>query len=98
MEVTIVNMEFGEGRVVSVMREDNCTVDIRLFDDQDQPTEKGQALTMNRWKNLVDAVDSIKDAIKDMRERKVNLLVCHTCILEKIKNSSNRIYKVVLLF
>lgn len=38
-------------------------VDLRIVGDNDQPSRKGQRLTLNRWKNLLTNIEDIQKEI-----------------------------------
>lgn len=56
-------LELGFERTLRVLEsknsEEETIIDVRLFAD-DQPTEKGQVMTLSRWRILCDNVEQIE--------------------------------------
>lgn len=44
-------------------------IDVRLFDD-DEPTEKGQSMTLSRWRILCDSIEIIDKNLEDVKKDK----------------------------
>lgn len=44
-------------------------IDVRLFDD-DEPTEKGQSMTLSRWRILCDSLEIIDKNLEDVKKDK----------------------------
>lgn len=68
--------ELGCERTLRVLEsknsEEETIIDVRLFAD-DQPTEKGQAMTLSRWRILCDNVDQIDQKLEEVkRDEKVD--------------------------
>ena len=70
MDETLFTIELGEGRKVRILKtEESTSVDVRLFDDNDVQTEKGQRMNLSRWKNLCESVEEVQSAVKKMKQR-----------------------------
>lgn len=62
--------ELGCERTLRVLEsknsEEETIIDVRLFAD-DQPTEKGQAMTLSRWRILCDNVEQIDQKLEEVK-------------------------------
>lgn len=64
-------------RVLESKNNDEETIiDVRLFADN-QPTEKGQAMTLSRWRILCDNVEQIGQKLEVKRDERVDYRLHH---------------------
>ena len=78
--------------------EEETIIDVRLFAD-DQPTEKGQAMTLSRWRILCDNVGQIDQKLEEVeRDERVDyrlhlganvsskcIYYCISCICQRMQ-------------
>lgn len=70
MAVTLFSCELGEGRVLSIIKDEaEYFIDLRIVENDDQPSRKGQRLSLSRWKNLINNIEDIEKEVESMKNK-----------------------------
>lgn len=70
MVVILFSCELGEGRVLSIRKDEvEYFIDFWIVENDDQLFRKGQCLLLSCWKNLINNIEDIEKEVESMKNK-----------------------------